>query len=1330
MKKQLYQTANVAIGLFLLLVSLNANAVETAAPVAPAWGFDPVVGTLLSPGISVMTSGTLQNPSSGGGIADGDHALKLYDTRNITPTNLRQQQNPDVHTHHHWDVGSIGNVFGLAIDKNRNIYATASTHWGAGYFNGGAAKIGFGAIGAGTPSETAITDNDTPVLNNSNAAGTIYKIDAITGNATIFTQLPQQAFSFNQGVCEGSAPDIARNTGPALGNIAYDPIHNQFFVSNFEDGKIYRISSAGVTLNSFDPFAADDGTAGLASDARPYGLAVNPDGTKLYFGTHELNLTPRLFAISLDSNGDFSGSEVNQNATLGSDLTYTQSQITTDPWVAYSDLNFSPKGELVIGVRTGCRNNFATSHNHGGTNYLLVQDVNGLYNTPASQVPGNTNNSDSIEDYDAGSLATRFRGDDRGPDDGYGGIAIYDKGTGEFDYLLTTADVEVEAGPHGFILFPEDFTMTGGGFNNFLLRPAAAFSAFPSSTSSSGNDYKGSGGDIEVLSVEMDWGDAPDTYSTDLFEGNAAGGADVRGPSHIIADGIFLGASVDDESNGVPSINANGDDTSDAPDDEDGISAFPALHVNDTSYTIPIANITAANSSGSTVTIHAWIDFDGSGAFDVDEHTSTTVANGATSPSSDLVWQEEVSGMTTGTTSVYSRFRITNDTDLSASTPGGYADNGEVEDYLITITSQDWGDAPDASYPTLLVNDGPRHTLDSTLFMGTCVDDEANGQQSTTANGDDNGVASNNTNGTCATANDDEDSLTPPTLTDSQSSPTVDVTAVNTTGSDSTVACWVDYNGNNTFDNATERGSAIINASGTATVTLPNVPATANNDTGGSTFMRCRIASNATEVDNPTGAATNGEVEDYPVSINAIVVTPSLDWGDAPDASYPTLFVNDGPRHTLDSALFMGTCVDDEANGQQSATANGDDNGVASNNTNGTCATANDDEDSLTPPTLTDSQSSPTVDVTVVNTTGSDSTVACWVDYNGNNTFDNATERGSAVINASGTATVTLPNVPATANDDTGGSTFMRCRIASNATEVDNPTGAATNGEVEDYPISINAVPVEAPTPSIDIEKATNTADADTVAEAVVLNAGDTVTWTFVITNDGNETLNSISANDDKEGAITCPKTTLVVAEPMTCTAKTGAAVVGNYANIASVSGIGITSTTTVNDSDPSHYKVTPTPSIDIEKATNSIDADTEGEAVVLNIGASVTWSFVITNIGNETLNSITANDDLEGAIICPKTTLLAAESMICTAITGTAGTVDYENIASVSGTGAVSSLVVTDNDPSHYRVISPIPTPQDPAKPIPTLSEWGQIILMILMGLVAYNQQVRQRKF
>ena len=1034
--------------LFLALsVSQVLHAAETASPAAPTWGLDPATGTLLKPGISLMSLGTLENPGAG----DGDHSFKLYDTSNITPTDLRPLETPDVHTHHHWDTGSIGNIFGLAIDKDRNIYATASTHWGSGYFQGGATKIGFGAVGNGTSTETAVSDDDAQVLNSLPAAGTIYKINAVTGNATVFAQLPQQAASFNQENCEGPE-SIARNTGPALGNIAYDEIHNIFFVSNFEDGKIYRLSSAGTILNSFDPFAADDGMAGLASDARPYGMAVNIDGTKLYFGTHELNQTPRLFAIDLDASGNFSGAEVNQNATLGTHLAYTQNVgggFTGAPtWVAYSDMKFSPNGELMIGVRTGCEGNFATSHNHGGTYYLLVQDGSGLYNTPAPQVPGSAS-------YDAGSFPIQYRGDSNGPGDGYGGVAIYDKGTGEYDYLVTSGDIEAEPGPHGFLLFPESFTATGNNSTEFIIRPGSAFSALPSSTSAA-NDYKGIGGDIEVLSVLADWGDAPDSYSTDLLVGNS--GADVRGPSHIIAgDGVFLGATVDDEVSGAPSTGANGDDTTDSPDDEDGISAFPALNSVDTDYTIPLANITVANSSGGNVTLHAWLDFDGNGVFDIDEYAFANVADSATNPATDLSWSG-LTGLTTGIT--YSRFRITNDAVITAATPGGRASNGEVEDYPIIIdlsgSVSDWGDAP-ASYLTTAADNGPNHILDSNLYMGSCVDDDFDGQLlvSNPANGDDVGPVISSTLGTCATTHDDEDSLTPPTLVNGQVAPTFNVTVNNTTGGDAYLACWVDYSGTD-FDVA-ERSTTVVVANGATNVlmTLPDVPATASTDTGGPSYMRCRLASVESEIDNPIGSAANGEIEDYPINILEVGSGPSQDWGDAPNSDYPTVSASDGPRHNLDAALYMGSCVDDEIDAQQSANAEGDDNGIGIVNTHGSCATGNDDEDSLTPPALTDGDSGPVVAVAVHNTTGADAFLACWIDYSGTG-FELIEKSAVEVVPNNATSiNITLPNVPVTANVDTGGNTFMRCRIASDGSTIGDATGLAENGEVEDYPISI-----------------------------------------------------------------------------------------------------------------------------------------------------------------------------------------------------------------------------------------------------------------------------------
>jgi uncharacterized repeat protein (TIGR01451 family) len=127
------------------------------------------------------------------------------------------------------------------------------------------------------------------------------------------------------------------------------------------------------------------------------------------------------------------------------------------------------------------------------------------------------------------------------------------------------------------------------------------------------------------------------------------------------------------------------------------------------------------------------------------------------------------------------------------------------------------------------------------------------------------------------------------------------------------------------------------------------------------------------------------------------------------------------------------------------------------------------------------------------------------------------------------------------------------------------------------------------PEPLIDIEKATNAVDAD-VAPGPLLDVGDAVTWSYVITNIGNEILDHVSASDDQEGVITCPKTTLAVSESMTCTSKNGTAVLGAYENNGSVTADGNVSGLSTSDSDLSHYTV---PEVSIGSVVwNDLDND------------------------------------------------------------------------------------------------------------------------------------------
>ncbi|MFH1918671.1 MAG: GEVED domain-containing protein [Planctomycetota bacterium] len=181
----------------------------------------------------------------------------------------------------------------------------------------------------------------------------------------------------------------------------------------------------------------------------------------------------------------------------------------------------------------------------------------------------------------------------------------------------------------------------------------------------------------------------------------------------------------------------------------------------------------------------------------------------------------------------------------------------------------------------------------------------------------------------------------------------------------------------------------------------------------------------------------------------------AVDFGDAPDLApgtaagdYNTLSTDSGPSHTITASLYMGGSPDAEAEAWQSALADGDD-------TNGS-----DDEDGLNNPaaqlTLTVG-SVPFVDVSVTNNTGAEATLYGWIDFDGSGVFDNATERASVAVadGTSGhTATLVFPKVPEVYAADT----FARFRLGlSSDTAAADPTGAAGDGEVEDYPVAITA---------------------------------------------------------------------------------------------------------------------------------------------------------------------------------------------------------------------------------------------------------------------------------
>ncbi|MEM7538535.1 MAG: SdrD B-like domain-containing protein, partial [Chloroflexota bacterium] len=110
---------------------------------------------------------------------------------------------------------------------------------------------------------------------------------------------------------------------------------------------------------------------------------------------------------------------------------------------------------------------------------------------------------------------------------------------------------------------------------------------------------------------------------------------------------------------------------------------------------------------------------------------------------------------------------------------------------------------------------------------------------------------------------------------------------------------------------------------------------------------------------------------------------------------------------------------------------------------------------------------------------------------------------------------------------------------------------------------------------------------------------------------------------------------------------------------------------------------------IRVEKSTNGEDADS-APGPAIGVGETVTWEYVVTNVGNVNLEDITVNDDQEGDItgFCPadKVAFLAVgDSFTCT-VTDIAVAGQYRNEVTVEGfVENLSGENVSDTDVSHY---------------------------------------------
>ncbi|MFF6791210.1 hypothetical protein ACFY9C_19295 [Streptomyces filamentosus] len=204
------------------------------------------------------------------------------------------------------------------------------------------------------------------------------------------------------------------------------------------------------------------------------------------------------------------------------------------------------------------------------------------------------------------------------------------------------------------------------------------------------------------------------------------------------------------------------------------------------------------------------------------------------------------------------------------------------------------------------------------------------------------------------------------------------------------------------------------------------------------------------------------------------------------------------------------------------------------------------------------------------------------------------------------------------------------------------------------------------------------------------VRVGQTVTYTYTVTNTGSTTLDHIAVTDDHAPDVTCEKTTLAAGEHTTCTAA--------YRVTEADLALGeLTNQARATSTDPRGRTVlSPYAEVTLDVAgtsrlTVAKKADTAGPVAP---GDRIAYTYTVTNAGTTTLDDIAVTDDRVAEVTCEPTTLAPGATATChgtytvTAADAEAGHVT--NTARATGTGPDGERV--QSPPVHVRVPAACP--------------------------------------
>ena len=531
----------------------------------------------------------------------------------------------------------------------------------------------------------------------------------------------------------------------------------------------------------------------------------------------------------------------------------------------------------------------------------------------------------------------------------------------------------------------------------------------------------------------IDFGDAPGPFPT-LVDDNGA--------FHAIVPGVFLGASVDSDSDGQPNGLAEGDDQKNL-DDEDGVENASSLIQGQWASIEVTASVAGM--------LDAWVDWNGNGSW-ADAADQVFASQAVNAGKNILKYQVPLSAKV-GTT--FARLRFSTAGGLSFT--GGAAD-GEVEDYMVRIEEPKWKQEPDlsskgmdvmATAPSVLADDfqckqtGPvtdihlwgSWNMDRTPDCCPC-----NVCFTLTIRADVPGLPYSTPGVVLWQRTYAPGSFEASRYAQDLQEGWYDPTGKYVPWGDS--VCWQydfdvppeDFRQHGTQENPVTYWLEVQ--------AMPMDPlAQFGWKTSIDHWNDAAVWSQGPvpwqRLVYPIGHPLAG----MPIDLAFKITTrPLLDWGDAPDPPYPTLQGSNGASHVIVPGFYLGNSVDDDPNGQPSPPGWGDDfDGDG------------DDEDGV----VFQRALIPGTTCKVEVTASAAGNLYGWIDFNGDGVWNTPTERIFAgVLIPAGITNLSFPVPPVNG----GIQSYARFRFSTAPGLL--PTGQAPDGEVEDYEVRIERKPV------------------------------------------------------------------------------------------------------------------------------------------------------------------------------------------------------------------------------------------------------------------------------